>query len=354
MNDKKIRIKPYLAIIAHTPDVVELRAGVWNQVSFTIQDDTKSGLLYQFIKALDGTHSLSEITRALTMPRSEAEGIIDYLLQLDVLENGASNAFDYFTDIYTPAFKSKQKDPETVINTKIVVISESTLGCEIKARLMETTPLKTIELIDEHSELFQLLNNNDSSWMHNALLFEELLLNFKALEGGFVVLALENINPIFTKKFNRIATALNLSWIHAAIDGPFIFIGPLFESCKTACYECFETRISMNLREYSAYQSYKAALVEDKIMRKSEFPMKPLLNSLMISHLAMEVLNFALTGCCFTKNKVLSIYLPTMEITFNEFVKVSTCQNCGAQPHREDSQLYFDVQGLLKEEQCLA
>lgn len=351
MNDKNIRIKPYFAIIAHTPDIIELRAGVWNNVSYTIQDDTNSGSLYKFIKALDGTQSLSEIATALNIPRSEAEGIIDYLLQLDVLEKDASNAFDYFTDIYTPAFKSKQRDPQTAQNTKVYIISESELADKIKESLIEKTTLTNIETINANSELFQILNNNDSSWMHNALLFEELLLNFKVLEDGFVVLALDDINPILTKKFNRIATALNLSWIHAAIDGPFIFIGPLFESCKTACYECFETRVSMNLREYSSYQKYKAAIVEDKIIRKSDFPMKPLLNSLMISHLTMEILNFALTGCCFTRNKVLSIYLPTMEITFNEFVKVSTCQNCGSQPHRDDPQLYFDVQGLLKEVQ---
>jgi hypothetical protein len=104
----------------------------------------------------------------------------------------------------------------------------------------------------------------------------------------------------------------------------------------------------MNLREYSSYQKYKSAIVENKILSKSAFPMQSALNSLMISHLTMEILNFALTGCSFTRNKVLSIYLPTMEMTFNEFLKVSTCKNCGSQPHRDDSQLYFDVQGLLQ------
>lgn len=351
MISKNIRIKPYFSVISHAPDVIELRAGVWNHVSYTIQNDTNSGSLYKFIKALDGTQSLSEIAKSLNMPRSEAEGIIDHLLQLNVLEDDSSTAFDYYTDIYTPAFKSKQKDSETAEKTKIYVISESTLADEIKNNLIEKTPLTHIEMINENSELLQILNNYDTSWEHNALLFEELLLNFEVLKDGFVVFALDYINPVIIKKFNRIATALNLAWIHAAIDGPFIFIGPLFEPNKTACYECFETRVSMNLREYSSYQRYKSAIVEHKIIRKSEFPMKAALNSLMISHLTLEVLNYVLTGCSFTRNKVLAIYLPTMEITFNEFLKVSTCKNCGSQPHRDDFQLYFDVQGLLKDVQ---
>ncbi|MBA3537315.1 MAG: TOMM precursor leader peptide-binding protein [Tatlockia sp.] len=351
MIDKNIRIKPYFAVIAHTADLIELRAGVWNHVSYTIQDDTNSGLLYQFIKALDGSRSLYEIAKSLEMPRSEAEGIIDYLLQLNVLEDATSTAFDYFTDIYTPAFKFKQREFEATKNQKIYIISESTLADEIKKNLQDKALLANIEIIDAQHELYQLLSNNDSSWMHNALLFEEMILNFEVLKDGFIVMALENINPIFIKKFNRIATSLKIPWIHAAIDGPFIFIGPLFESQKTACYECFETRISMNLREYSSYQKYKSAIVENKVLKNSEFPMRGVLNSLMISHLTMEILNFALTGCSFTKNKVLSIYLPSMEITFNEFLKVSTCQNCGSFPQRDDHQLYFDVQGLLKEVQ---
>ena len=351
MIEKYMRIKPYFAVIAHSADLVELRAGVWNHISFTVQDDTQSGVLYQFIKALDGSRSLSEIAKSLTMSRSEAEGIIDYLLQLNAIEDTSSTAFDYFTDICTPVFKIKQRNLESINKQKIVIISEPPLAEELKNTLQENALFSHIDLLDSEHELIQLLNNNDYSWMHNALLFEEMLLQFEGLKDGFVVLALEHINPIFVTKFNRIATGLNLPWIHAALDGPFIFIGPLFETKKTACYECFETRINMNLREYTSYQKYKSALTEHKILKNSELPMRKVLTSLMLSHLTLEILNFVTTGCSFTKNKVLSIYLPSMEITFNEFLKVATCQNCGSLPHRDDSQLYFDAQGLLKEVQ---
>ncbi len=77
--------------------------------------------------------------------------------------------------------------------------------------------------------------------------------------------------------------------------------------------------------------------------------MQLLLRNLMVSHLTIEVLNYMTTRCKFTRNKVLSIYLPTMEIVFNEFLKVSNCQCCGSKIHRDDHQIYFDVQGLLQE-----
>lgn len=351
MIDTHIRIKPYFSIIAHSSDFIELRAGVWNHVSYTVQDDSASGILYKFISALNGAMSVADIAKSLNMARSEAEGIIDHLKQLDVIEHSASTALDYYTDTYTPAFKNKQVDKNEACNKKIYVISESKIAEEIRDTVLGKTPLINVEIINFNHELFKILNNVDQSWLHNALLFEEIIEKFSSLKDSIVVLALEHINPIFTKKFNRIATALDIVWIHAAIDGPFIFIGPTFEPYKTACYECFETRVSMNLREFNSYQRYKSAIVENTIHRKSEFPMQKLLASLMINHLVMEIMNYALTSCCFTKNKVLSIYLPTMEITFNEFLKVSTCHNCGSMPHRDDSQLYFDIQGLLKEEQ---
>lgn len=203
-------------------------------------------------------------------------------------------------------------------------------------------------MFDTENLLLKELINGEESWLHNALQFEEALLKYQFLKNKFVIIAFDSINPILAKRFNRIATALDITWVHAAIDGPFVFVGPTFIVNQTACYECFETRVGMNLREYSSYQKYKNAIVNNKIIKQAVFPMQAVLSNLMISHLIMEVLNFILTGACFTKNKVLSIYLPTMEIVFNDFLKVSNCQNCGSQVHRDDHQLYFDVQKLLQ------
>lgn len=349
MENKHPRIKPHFSIIAHSMNLIELRSGVWNHVSYTLEDEDDNSNLHRFISMLDGTRSVSDITKTLQMPRSEAEGIIDHLQKLNVLEDKSSTAIDYYIDIYAPVFKSRQRAEDVVSEKNIFILSTDDLGTEIKSNLEKNTSLKNINILTSDDNLMSILKNKDESWMHNALLFEEMLQNIIQLKDTFFILAFDHINPVLAKRFNRIATALNIHWIHAAIDGPFIFVGPLFESPTTACYECFETRVGMNLREYNSYQKYKTALANDLIIRQSAFPMKGLLRNLLISHLTLEVVNHALTGCCFSKNKVLSIYLPTMEIAFNDFIKVSNCQNCGSQSHRDDHQLYFDVQSLLKE-----
>ena len=56
-------------------------------------------------------------------------------------------------------------------------------------------------------------------------------------------------------------------------------------------------------------------------------------------------MNFLLTQSAFTTGKVLSIYLPTMEFSFNEVLRVPGCPAC-SRPAREDVELYFDIRSL--------
>jgi thiazole/oxazole-forming peptide maturase SagC family component len=273
INNK--RIKPHFSIIAHTPDSVELRSGVWNRVSYTIDDETQSGKLFKFMQLLDGSHSLSEITQLAEMPRSDAEGIIDHLNQLNVLEDNSSTAFDYYADIYAPAFKNKQLPNDEILIKKIFILAnDDDLGMEIKQNLTFKTPLSNIELISTSDAVMEFLISNDESWLHNALQFEESLEKFTILKDQFVIMAFDHINPVLAKRFNRIAHALDITWIHAAIDGPFVFIGPTFQKHQTACYECFETRVGINLREYNSYQKYKNAIANNQIIREAVFPMQ--------------------------------------------------------------------------------
>lgn len=348
MEYKHPRVKPQFSIIAHTMNLIELRSGVWNHISYTLEDETNSGNLYRFLTLLDGFQSVAEITKSLQMKRSDAEGIIDHLHKLDVLEDKASTAFDYYADIYAPTFKSHKRSKEDIIKREIFILSNNDLSIAIKNSLEINSELSNIHIIKNDDIIMKTITDKNDSWLYNALDFEEVLHKLSYLKNSFFILAFDHINPIIAIRFNKIATGLNISWIHAAIDGPFVFVGPLFNTPHTACYECFETKIGMNLREYNSYQKYKSAIANDKIIRQSEFPMTNLLRNIMISHLSLEILNYALTGCSFSRNKVMSIYLPTMEIAFNEFIKLSSCQNCGSQIHRDDHQLYFDIQELLR------
>ena len=177
-----------------------------------------------------------------------------------------------------------------------------------------------------------------------------MLEKFKPWEGKFIVLLNKHINPIVSSRLNRITFELDICWIHLALDGPFIFVGPCFSGKRAPCYDCFETRIGMNLRETENYQKYKNAILLKQIYHEKEDPLRDVTSNVLIAHGLLEILNYLTTQTTFTINKVLSIFLPTMEFVYHELLSIPACRTCGSVSYRDDTQVYFDFQKLIQEE----
>ena len=346
MNQKKnLRIKRYYSIIAHSPNVVELRHGVWNPISFTLTDEDQSGHLFKLLTRLDGSLSPSELAKVENMSQAEVEALLDHLIELGVVESGSSSSLDYYLDHIVPTLQSAEsKSPP---NLPVVLIGDPDLTLEIQRYLKASLPDTDITVAHAHDPAWSVLLEHDASWLMNGIAFQQKMGIFEQWQNKFLVFASKVINPIQFHILNRICLELRIPWIHAAIDGPFLFIGPTFVPHRSACYECFETRIIMNLRENTSYQRYKQALVEGQI-KYGQLPVESVLLGLLSSHTALDSLNYILTGSSFTVNKVLAIYLPTMEFTFNEVLRVPSCAACSASSERDDRELYFDIRALLQ------
>jgi thiazole/oxazole-forming peptide maturase SagC family component len=338
------RLKRHYSIVAHSPDTVELRSGVWNPTSFTIADDARSGYLYRVLKRLDGSASVRQIAAEEGVPRAEVEGLIDHLIDLGVLEREPSNALDYYIDTYLPT--ADASGAHELASKRIIILGDSPLTDEIQRILVTCLPQVDISLLDHSAQLWSLLSSNDASWISNGILFHEALQSFEQWKGSFVVFATRTINPILFRKFNLVALEHRLPWIHSAVDGPVLLIGPTFVPYRSACYECFETRVIMNMREAANYQCYKDALAQNGVISGAQ-PLLLALSSLVASHTALEALNFVTTEACFTVNKALTVHLPTMEFAFNEVLRYPRCAACSPSAERDDSELYFDIRSIL-------
>ena len=102
----------------------------------------------------------------------------------------------------------------------------------------------------------------------------------------------------------------------------------------------------MNLRERSSYQAYKRVLARGGV-RPETAPLDNVLVALLASLSGFEALNFLLTRTTFTVGKMLAVYLPTFEFTFNDVLRLPGCPECGSLAERDDRGLYFDVRALL-------
>ena len=344
-NSKNPRIRKNFSVVVHNPDLVEIKAGVWNVFSHVIEDESKGGKLFEIIKCLlDGANSPSQIAKENSIDRSVVEGVIDQLTQLGAIEYSASNAFDYYLDEMAMMLKRPETQAaEKRLKRPVLLLGAGSFMNEVLRILGSSLEdQKQIQTLDPLSLL-----NNHSEWTEDGLAFEKMLSLFEPWKDHFWIYIQETVNPVVSNSLNRIAFALQVSWLNVAIDGPFIFIGPLFKGGEGPCYNCFETRITMNLRERESYQKYKYALTKNQVHggKIAEFSA---VNSLAASLAAMEILNFSLTGSALTVKKALSIYIPTMEIVYNTVLQLSSCEICSTVIHREKQQLYFDIQTLLK------
>jgi bacteriocin biosynthesis cyclodehydratase domain-containing protein len=339
----QIRIKPYFSAIVHNPNWVELRQGVWNAVSHMLQDESEEGILAKVILGLMANSTVKEIAENINVSQSKVENVLDYLQQLGVLQSRAENIIDYYIDNLVPTLRRPGK-MHYPITMPVVLVGDTFITQVIQQQLKL---IAEIEMIEGHA-LWNMLADTSDEWLYDSLLQQKMIEQFSVWQGKFVVYATRHINPVLATKMNRVAYLLNIAWIHLALDGPFIFIGPTFQGKKAPCYDCFETRISMNLRESENYQKYKNALAKKQVYTQNTDGLLSITTNMLSAHAIFEIINYLTTQCTFTKEKTLSIFLPTMEFTYHEVLRFAACRTCGSVAHRDDAQLYFDFQSLTE------
>jgi bacteriocin biosynthesis cyclodehydratase domain-containing protein len=339
-KDSSVRIKRKFSLVVHGPDTVEIRHGVWNPVSFVLNDESKTGNLFRLLQRLDGTCTPAALARELGLPREQVEAVIDHVDQIGVLESGPENLLDYYLDSVVPTLAAA-KPPEP---RRIILMGEDSIIAAVGQQIKEVQP--DAEVVPADAEARRIVFDDNVSWMYDGMEFHGKIQSFAAWKDSLVLLASSVINPLHYKVLNRASLEYGFPWLHAAIDGPFLLVGPTFVPRRSACYECFERRILMNFRDGASYVAYKEALVNRQI-KHGKMPIDPMLRAMLASHTAMEIVNFVNTGASFVLGKCLSIFLPTMEFAYNEVLRVPGCPACAPVAERDDTELYFNMATLI-------
>jgi bacteriocin biosynthesis cyclodehydratase domain-containing protein len=344
MSRPFLRIKSHFSLVLHSPDTVELRSGAWNATSFTLSDDQAKGHLADILVGLDGTRSPADLAKGLKIKESQVNAVIDHLQPLGILETGPSSALSYYVEQVEPALASYQ-NPVQAPGT-IIGIYDDPITRIVLEGLKDAIPdCSVMQLADQ--TLLTTMCSSDDSWLKDSLKREEIFQRFGDLKPDLLIAGLSSVNPIRMKMLNRISVAIKCPWLHAVIDGPSLLIGPFIIPGRSACYECFEDRILMNLRQDSSYIRYKSAMASKKVIERTR-PLLGPITQIVASHIVLEALNFICTGRAFTIDRCLSIYLPTMEFTFNDVLRAPGCGACGSHAFRDESELYFELSELLR------
>lgn len=339
------RLRRHVSVVTHSADVVELRDGVWNPASVTLSDDEEHATLARIVGLVDGTHSVADIARAVGTSRRHVNTVLDRLREYRLVEDGASSALDYYVERAVPTLLPFGGHPDAGAPAPLVMGSGA-VAAEVAAVLDRSLGPGVAEFHDPDSSAVKQIASTPAAAQMTGFEFEEWAEAFCEWSGRYLVWASDVVRPDHLRVLNRLALHLGFTWTHSCADGPFLLVGPTFVPHRTACYECLDMRVLMNLREAGSYQRYKEALAQGRVSGRTA-PLDATLASMLAAHTAFEALNVLTTGAGFSLGRMLAIYLPTMEFGFNEVLRVPTCTSCAPAPESHDHELYFDIKTLL-------
>lgn len=337
------RLKPHYALVAHGPDTVELRHGAWYEPSLTLSDASRSGRLLRILSRLDGVMSPAEVAEAEDVSLSDVEALLSRLTEEGVIERGPRNVLDFTLEAHAEPLLLQEHALEGG-PPLVRFIGDAEVTGEMRRMLRLGDDVDDEDL----GHLRHVLRTAGDSWQFDALALERAARSFTVLNGALTVFAVATVDPLELRAFNRLSLHLRIPWIHAAIDGPFLLIGPTFVPFRWACYECLEARVVMNLRDAAGYQRYKRALAEARVTPPAVGPAT--VSTAMLASLAsFEILNFTRTGAAFTTGRMLTVFLPTLEFAFHDVLRLPGCPACGAVQERDDRELYLDTRSLASD-----
>lgn len=342
------RVKPQFTVVAHDADLVELREGVWNATSITLADQGGGGRLLAVVDALDGTATVTEIAERAGVQVRDVQDVCGQLLNARALELSPSSALDHYLSALMPA-NSVPVDaaPAPLTDRTALVLGDGEIADQSYDHLRASLEVPVARFADE--DLWRRLReDNLAARDRDALDGERLADEFQEFAGAFLVVAVDVVNPILLRNLNRVALGLGTPWVHAACDGPFLIVGPTVVPGRSACYECFERRVALNMRETESYIRYKRALARGKARLGRPVLPSPVL-SLIASLVSLEAVNHIVAGSTFTIGKALTVYLPTMEFCFHEVLRLPSCRVCVPRRERTQRQLHFDVRSYLND-----
>jgi bacteriocin biosynthesis cyclodehydratase domain-containing protein len=338
-SDAWPRIRRAFSVIGHDADTVELRAGVWNTRSYLLTDASGAGKLLRIINGLDGTLSQRELAQRENLSRSDIEAALDHLYSVGAVEERPSSALDAYVEAgYGPGAGVG------LAVRQVLILGEDRIAAMVKAHL-EAAMASDLTIATDQ-DLWLRLRAVGPTAVGDPLTEQEWAEKFSRWGDALVIYADTTVRLAAAAMLNRAALRAGFSWLHGVIDGPFLLIGPTVIPHRSACYECFEQRVAMNLREKASYQRYKEALARQAV-RHGESPVLPSLLALLAAHLSLEACNYLVSGSTYTCDQVLGIYVPTMEITYHALLPVPGCAGCGSQEGRDDTSLYFDPRAWL-------
>ncbi|GAA0906198.1 hypothetical protein [Virgisporangium aurantiacum] len=330
------RLSARWTVVAHDADTVEFRTGVWNSRNVTLQDEERRGILWPAVTLLKNGVAPKEIARTVGVRAGDLNDTLDNMRDLGLVVDAPESALD----AYLEEAPSLGHDDGFRFD-RVVLTGDPSMVANVRSQLDASLRQPRIDVVEFPSAPSAA---GYAAW-EDSLVREGEAEKYLPYRRSLMVAVTASNDPDRFRFLDLVASMVGFTWLHATIDGPFLFVGPTVIPGQSASYRDFESRVAMNLRERESYLKFKSALASERHL-KAHGNVVPPLASLVASFTALEVVNLVECGTAPTLNKVLSIYVPTMEIAYQEVLPLPGGED-GPFARRDATALYFDAREWL-------
>ncbi|WDV46631.1 streptolysin associated protein SagC [Clostridiaceae bacterium M8S5] len=312
-------------------DEVRIRSGLWNYneavIDLSPYDDNMKKAAVSMLNALKNNGFDPAEIEQMDIQNENKQQLMDLLNGLFgagmIYSNQNSNLKDRITNSLLGQMKeSLVKDD--LKESSVLFVSDCDFSIDMSKKICKQMEL---DIEYEGIEFIREISKHDLTTKFDAYEVETSLsvIGKKLEKFDSIVISLKHTNMNFLRNINRIALEYNKVLTIGFIDGPFITVFSI-NPPKTGCVECFETRILSRLEDHILYEKY----VKQDINISSEIdPAKIILSSMLTNLLITEA--YLLKNYSMTKfeGRVLSVFIPSLEIQVQDLLRVPYCNACG-------------------------
>ncbi len=316
---------------------IRLRKGIWNYEEGCLPLEEYGAdyvkCLKEVFELLDTRgFSMNELDAYLLEPyeREQAETMLQQLIEAGfVISHDEKTLHQRITKAITGGLELFEEDLD-VSSGDVKPLIFCTDEEYVRQKWQDMAPRFKVESRFLSEEQMAALRKSDLTTCIDALTtIEETAKMSEWIKGAAaVVICMSELSVTFMRNVNRLSIKEKIPVILSFIDGPTI---TLLASTpyKTGCLECFERRAMARMEDHVQYIRFVEGMKGKEAKANKDHSCQIMLLDLLANLSFTEGYMFVRVGASRFSGRLLSIYLPTLEIQMQNILRVPFCEACG-------------------------
>lgn len=337
-KDRVFAFRDSVRIWDNGSEEIRIRMGVFNFEEVSLDMSTVSEITANYLRKVidqlqtEEGYDLDSLDQEILEPyeKEVVETIVNELHETNYLVTPNENSIGRELTLSLLGYleQDELESEEDSSKKKIIFYSDDTYAVK-SARQLANDIKMTMDILQENE--MQTIKEADLTSNLDGLSTVQALNKFgqKFKEYDAIVMCVKNLNVVGMRNINRISVEFKIPVIYTFIDGPVI--GALATNpYYTGCLECFELRTLARLEDHVSYHNFvKIERKAKQTKSKTNVGQIPLLN-MLVNIAVSEAYTFKRIGVSKLTGRLLTIYMPTMEIQVQDLLRVPYCPACGA------------------------